>query len=355
MKLSRVKPLAKYGAPKYETWRPEQIESFEFLDECTERFRGLCAPTGCGKSGIYAAIAASLPTMKRIAVVVSTKVLQRQVIRDFAGMGAVEIMGMGSYKCLLDQSGYTQCDQGVCRYGCDCELRLSGCDYFDALNNVKRSRFAVPNYSKWMADLKSMLRQNPSVSRGVHPLGGFDWLILDEAHGAPTHLAEFLQIQINPRIFTRGLKPPKSSKIEDFVKWARSVSPEVAQEVGGLKDALSFDATDRIAKTRAGKLAEVQRVLEDIVAIEGDWFLTRRGNGAIELDPISPKEYAEKFLFAGIKNVVFMSATLSPMVFSLLGVDEFDYCEIDSSFPKKNRPRSRERKMTAPRLTHPLH
>ena len=101
---------------------------------------------------------------------------------DFARAGLVDVRGQGNYPCKELIAGgrfwrsdvdqwKTNCDNGPCHSGYSCELRASGCHYFDAHKKALASRLVVTNYSYWMA-----------VHKYRDGLGPFDLLVLDEAH-----------------------------------------------------------------------------------------------------------------------------------------------------------------------------
>lgn len=170
-----------YGLPaKFSTWRDLQFDAVNYMLDTPQRFVGVCAPTGSGKSLMY--MAAAVLSGKRTVVLTSTKGLQDQLQADFAEL-STDIRGMQNYICAIaTQFGfphYTRVGDAPCQMGAQCHLRGSGCGYFDQYRVAQAADIIVTNYQCWMYDLK----------RGGGGLGKerpVEMLIADECFAAGT-------------------------------------------------------------------------------------------------------------------------------------------------------------------------
>lgn len=359
---------AELGLPRrFTEFRANQYENALAVATNDKRFTLMSSPTGSGKSLIYLAIAQLLDA--RTLILTGTKGLQQQLTADFASIGLKDIRGQNNYPCialapggaLLDYGrAGAGCDEGPCHIGLQCSLKPSrdgsswddGCTYYDAVARCADARLVITNYSYWL-----------TAGRFADPdaLGVFDLLILDEAHSAPDHLAEFCAVALDATEVHALLKrdlPPLNEGVEVWVQWARDALADAKQLFMEARQALISAGGDKKANTRRMKrLQDLTHRLRDLagahewrrgepaapdVAIPGmqtDWIAEKTDDGAL-FSPVWAHAYAEEYLFRGIPKVVLTSATLQRAVARYLGIDDavMDYSEFASAFDPRRRP-----------------
>lgn len=328
------------GAPsKYREWRPGQYEAIGRASDSDKRFITMCIPTGGGKSLVYHMLRI-LWKMRTVVLTVNNG-LQDQNMRDFEESGLVDIRGQSHYPCLgvkdngplhreFSDLDPTTCDHGPCHAGYECELKESGCSYFDAVRISRNSRATVTSYAWWFAAGRQ------SGSGILAPVA--DLLVCDEAHAASAQLSRALSIQINNEILGRYADYRCDDwDAEEWKDWAIEYKSRIEQEIEAL-----FIKVQQRPKFFMHELRQHQDLLRKVKRMRhlSEEWIPEVGSDGLNLSPVVPKWEAEKWLFRGAKKVVFISATIKPEMMSELGVDrrEQEFIEIDSEFPVYRRP-----------------
>jgi Rad3-related DNA helicase len=269
--------------------------------------------------------------------------LQEQYIRDFKSMKLTDIRGMNNYDCRallpggnlwqLSDGRSVTCDHGPCRTGIRCDLRDSGCDYFNAVALASNAEFIVTNYSYWVAQRMNVAYRNRDSS-----IGDFDTIILDEAHDAPDNLCSALAIEITAEDLAMLLSSdPESEEIKDWQAWASRHQTPLNARIAALEAALKVSKAVKNDVVAMLHYKQLLAKLERIAGIAGRWVVERTSKGFL-LEPVWPAEYTEELLYAGASKVVLMSATIRPKTAEILGISEFDWADYPSSFPVSRRP-----------------
>jgi Rad3-related DNA helicase len=158
------------GMPEqFTAWRTGQDEAIDrVIDAFGERrFVVMCAPVGSGKTATYVGVALLMGW--RVLCITSDKGLQDQLMRDFAGIGMVDIRGRANYHCTMGAS--LTCEDGA-HMRCS-DSRTEACPYRAAYNAALKAQLVTTNYTyKMLMYLYS------------EGLGKFDLVVLDEAHDA---------------------------------------------------------------------------------------------------------------------------------------------------------------------------
>jgi ATP-dependent DNA helicase DinG len=340
------------GLPdRFESWRPGQEDAALRAVESTKRFVVLALPTGSGKSLAY--LAAAQLSVERTAFLTSTRGLQNQLEKDFGDSGLLDVRGQNNYPCLYKANSRTitmhdvqtdfadeiKCDEGPCHGGVRCELKESGCVYFDRVKLARQVILVSTNYSYWMHQMEH-----------GSGLGPFGMLVLDEAHDALDQLGNYLAVELFPSDLEL-VDEDRFPELTNFEPWkltaklwldrARSQRESLEAAVkGGLVNGGSRQPIRQVKH-----LKKLERKLAQLSSAQGDWIfqVTRRGpSGSLvaRFDPVWPADYAERRLFCGIKRIVLTSATIRPKTLELLGIGhgDVDFREYPSSFPVGRRP-----------------
>ena len=297
---------------------------------------------------------------------------------DFQSSGLLDIRGQNNYPCLYHngteprrageharlggnqsaEHGHTRghaspafpsaemptvptlsCDEGPCHGGVRCELKESGCVYFDRVRLARQVTLVSTNYSYWMHQMEN-----------GGGLGPFSMLVLDEAHDALDQLSNYLAVELFPSdldILGED-RFPEHNAFEPWKVCSRVWLDRARSQRESLEAAVKAglaDGDSRRAVHQAKHLKKLERKLAQLSSAQGDWVfqVTRRGpSGSLvaRFDPVWPADYAERRLFCGIKRVVLTSATIRPKTLELLGIGhgDVDFQEYPSSFPVGRRP-----------------
>ena len=354
--MSFTPPPTDFGAPaKFSDWRDGQDNLFWDILDCQQRISIHNAPVGCGKSLAY--IAAALAMGLRVAVVTESKGLQDQISRDFGSVGLFDMRGLQNYTCkALAEGGHLEdmwqkrwgrptCDVGPCTAGLRCDLKDSGCGYFDDYRLACTKQLVSTNYAYWIA-----------IHKYGQGLGTFDMLILDEAHSADTQLSSALSVEFTSKDFKLLCSdPPRiDMPLQNWRMWARVALHRVTTKLEffaqGAKIGQRLDDTGAIILVHDTDLPDATELkawkkLESKCSIlsesTDDWVIERvENNGNIRIAPVWVRKYAEMYLFLNIPRIVLMSATVRPKTAALLGLstDSYEFTEYPSTFPVSRRP-----------------
>lgn len=344
--------------PKFGKWRRiddrrNQYDAIVAAACSNKRVVIINAPTGTGKTTIYMGLAALLGS--RAIVLTQTKGLSTQIFNDFHSMGMVEIKGQSNYPCrYFDddvKSGarktYPGCDEGPCHAGIECALKARGCHYYDAVRTAAKSKLVVTNYAYWMTTQKYA---DPTI------LGPVDTLILDEAHETAAALSEFVRITIVRKDVEKLLEmqTPRGATIDEWVDWAGQALKDCRIRLESARNsAAMYHQGVKVVR----KLKDLESSLADLVLagawkrtdtpdppawVPGtatDWIIEETKKDAV-FQPVWASGYSEQYLFAGIKKIILVSATVTPRDAGFLGLSsaDYDYLQYPSPFKRQIRP-----------------
>ena len=292
---------------RYPQWRDVQVEALNWLmsHRGDARVKGLCLPTGSGKSPLAAAYAAL--TGQRTAILVGTRQLQDQYGRDLgAGYDPqvavwADLRGQSNYTCAREGRPVTV-EMAPCQQGQQCEMGREdgpgGCLYYGsdgALARAGEADVVVLNYSAWL-----------HLVNGPRRLREFSCLILDEGDTALDWLSEYLAAQLWERGLLSEL-PAEGTDMQGLQLWAVETDASVAAL---LKAVPLHHYRERLEWQR------VRRELSKVVTAQGSWVASwegRKGTSGrvLRVEPVEPAAYVGRALLQDVGDVVVMSATLT--------------------------------------------
>lgn len=331
---------ASLGLPdKFKAFRKGQYEVAEKVAKSPTRFNLVSAPTGAGKSGIYATASKLLPKGSRTLVLTGTKGLQDQVHREFESMGMADVRGRDNYSC--GSPGMTSCGDPY-RMEAECLVTPSSCPRRIAFGVASQALSVVGNYATWLALEK---HGNPNE------LGDLGLLVLDEAHTAEDWLQSVCEIELSrrdldlvgamknlPGMPAAGL----TENLSDWGKWAQKSLPLVQ---AALESKLPTQRKRLVSLKKT--LVELSGLVREKLEPGNGWVVeeheekySRGSDQKIVISPVWPRMFAERYLFRGIGKILLTSATLSPSTPRYLGIPKSAYTlhEVESTFPAKRRP-----------------
>lgn len=313
--------------PKFDKWRPKQIEALSALLASRKRGVAISAPTGFGKSPVMVAYA--LLTKKPTCFVTQSRGLQDQLMRDFGSIGMVDIRGRQNYHCGM-HPGYT-CQEG---YMSGCPYRATmACPSVMAEMRASQSPLVVTNYDKWTA--------SKGFGTGMEH---FEQVVFDEGHEAPDAIARAMQITLTHVQIQNELEedyPLDTTSMAIWRSWAiktRFVAMRLYTEAKAKCQAVSKPKPAWVKDMFHYR--NLVRNLSTLSALNPQHWIVDEIEKGFQFDPIWPARYAESTLLLNIPKVVVISATLRPKTMYMMGMgkERFDYHEFDSEFDPRRCP-----------------
>lgn len=318
-------PQALGFPPKFDAWRPNQVEALRLMLSSRKRVKAPEAPTGFGKTAVYVAYA--LITRQPTAFVTESLGLMAQLMGDFESVGMVEIKGKRRYPCDLKPE-YT-CEDGI---AARCPKRGSiACPLSHAEFRASVSPLVVTNYDKWTSARKF----------------GQGWthitqVVFDEGHLAVEALARAMQVVLSAKETTETLKLdlPESEEMVDWKAWA-SVARAIAEQQMLRAKAQIQQPDPKPAWVRHyTHLRNLTRRLAVLATCQPQNWVADRAEKGWQFDPVRVGRYAESTLLLRVPSIVVTSATLRPKSLYDIGIgkDHFDYWEFPSDFNPTDCP-----------------
>lgn len=337
-------------APDDWKWRSYQLTLARRIEASKKKVVLFQAEPGTGKSLVAAAAARAL--QKRTVILVQTRQLERQYLRDFQSLVMME--GRRHFPC--EVTGETA-DDAPCTVGITCEmsgmvkngivLEPPTCPYYVRKLQASQAPISVHNYAYWLREI-----------RGAAAFGKQDWIICDEAHEIDQILMDAGTVEIRRAdVQSLGLPgvPSQRKNLAAWRTWAVSARETVTQRAEDYKDEATElgvagtdeetgvrDIRDLMADEGAVRIMDLVRrikaltgmreqlgVLADLTdeEIEANWVTNHR-QGTYVFEPIFGKYAFQRILNAAKEKVILMSAFLAPRLLArTLGLEE-DQVEI---------------------------
>lgn len=328
-----------YGldSPEWYPYQRELVQSILDWYEGDKRFLIISAPTGTGKSLLSLATQRALN--KRVHTVVSTLRLQDQMRSSYRH--APVLKGRDNYDCQIVD---VPVSQAPCQVGFQCDVRDT-CPYFVDRESAYKSDYAVLNYTLYM-NLREFSDDFPTP----------DIMFCDEAHLINAEVEKYTTATITDReIAAQGWRRPRDESVMGLAQWAEYNLPNVKEKLkstlrqimaitGGFKgDRIKGNAKSYgRAVAQYNKMRQLERTLELMVAAGQDtedgksWVYEKTGMTHV-LRPTFVDEYTWQ-LFGTKPRVVLMSATINEDEVARLGIDDYDFVEVGSSYASERRP-----------------
>jgi len=306
---------------RYSEWRDNQKELIEQILSSKRRTQLVEAPTGFGKSAVAAAL--SLLGRGRILILTKTIQLQEQYLRDFPHMRSIK--GKGDFNCILPSKENTPVQDAPCSYGWSCPQR-SECPYYVQSRQGQSARVLVSNYSKAFSTY----------------LGKFEWIVCDEGHLLEKQILAANTIRLPYKSCKdAGFRVPAFGSIHEAATWAESRFVSVENEMNSLRQVLaqSANAPDN-QRQRYRILRSISFPLKQLAQADTSALWSMEPYKKVfYFRPIWANDSAHQ-LFNYAERVVVQSATIldGDRLANLLGLKDFDYISLPSTFPSSRRP-----------------
>jgi Rad3-related DNA helicase len=327
--LARVPATPRELQLPHVAWRTDQAELIQAALDSKAKVTFIEAPTGAGKSTVALSIA--LLYGKKAAIVTQTKSLQKQYIHEYNNLRLNYLIGRDNYRCLLDPLHFSV-SEAPCNTGWKCPMIME-CDYFKTkINAAKFNSPIITNYSYLLGE---------SQTHGV--LSDLDILILDEGHEAENALMDFVKVELDQRDCKKvGVELENLPTIEAYQKWATMASSELHKEIVSISKYITDnnDPFGDIATLRRLRLLKQQlSVFSKMLMVDDDWIIERNKNKSVTFRPLWVKKYGKYYTSIADKIIIQSATIVNPgKMADLLGIYDWDYLEVDSTFDPKRRP-----------------
>lgn len=299
-------------------FRPNQLELAERIVNSDKRVILLIAPTGLGKSLIN-----QIPGRvqdKRTLILTSTIQLQDQYGEQ---QGLPVLMGRGRYICNRWET--VTAAEAVCRIGIKCGLMFSGeCDYYHQKFIAANSETAVLNYAVFFR-----------LTASADNFSGWDWLVLDEAHGVPAELTAAFTVSIQIKSLLRAkIPPPLINDVANWRLWALNNEGKIRKLISNREKKVTADQIEPYYQIVSAM--EILKTIHDT----SEWAIYTDGK-VVTILPVWPNSLASKAIWSQADKFILSSATLEPYTISaMLGIplSDMEILSVGSYFPVENRP-----------------
>jgi len=355
-------------------YRPGQKECIKFIIDAFNNGKEYViveAPTGSGKTAIAMTVAKMLGSAYYLT---STKQLQDQLSNEF-GKTLASLKGKNAYPCdVIDRHRslfssmlgtnletlkrtHNNCSVGLCKLSSEiCNYcfkdtvkqtaagfnRYSDCDYHEALNIAKFSKYVTMNYNNFLCHAN--YTSNFSDIK--------DLLILDEGHNAEGQLLDFMSLTLNDQ-YLRHINwfIPKFDTVKEYYEWLidSNFHNSITSAIATMK--MDKNSND---KERLKLIQELEDVLAKYNKFintydTAEWVFEYRqftygglNCNSVVFKPIFVNDFSYDLMFKHSKFKLIMSATILDVnIFKRsLGIsdDKVAAIRLKNRFDVKNRP-----------------
>jgi ATP-dependent DNA helicase DinG len=301
------------------------LDAIQRARETHKRFVLLELPTGTGKSAVGFAAATWAANWGSGGYILSTqKALTAQYMRDFEGLGLVELRGRSSYHCSDFQ---TNCDLGPRLRGNRADACVN-CPYKTAKERFVSQKVGVTNFDYFLAE---------TLYSGQLPRRSI--LVVDEAHGLEQKLLDFTDFEIAPfslQKYSVAIPTIEEGDITGATEWLRD---QMIPAIDSFINTIPEDDLDQCEdRNEAENL--LRRIRRFVRSNQQEWVFWADGKRLV-FRPLGAAAYAREYLFSRADMVVIMSATILDFneFRSTLGIPQEDsICvAVSSEFPVENR------------------
>jgi ATP-dependent DNA helicase DinG len=353
--------------PKGFTPQQQQIDLLNQIEEAFEqgyKFVICCAPTGSGKSFLSKTLAnvSSEVTQKFKDLIDSNNAFKLDSYGDFLkkedclnektfGVFALTITKslQDQYTSLFDDS---KALKGKCNYLCKVDPKYdvdvapcvftnglkekcilnSTCEYYNARRNLLTNKFGVLNYSMYLSLPEHVRRR--------------EYIICDEASEVEEELVKMFSRFLPYKLLKRLGFLPKDVPVENYQKfkiWLDTLVLKLGDEIDDLKKIImkkkkkdNLDSEIQRFKLFNNMLRQMRATLESWKECE---YVIEYNLDGVTLKPLKVDNLAKHIFDFGDKNLLMSATIIDPENFAkTLGIKNFKYIEVDSTFDPKNAP-----------------
>ena len=352
--------------PETHDARPQQIDLLQQIDRAFasgKKFVICCAPTGSGKSFLSKTLAnaSKSPTTTFVDLVQSNEAFKQDQFGDYThkdecmkepAFGALALTitknlqdqyhelfddaaimkGKSNYLCNVDPR--YNVDVAPCIYLTELKescMHSNHCAYYNARSNTMASKFAALNYSMFMS-LPDHVKHR-------------EYIVCDEASELERELVSRFSRELHHKVLKKLGVNPAAIPVNNYSKfrsWLESFSETLAASIHDVQARLKRkkNETQLADRQRYALLRNLHISLQTTIDTWNDCeYIIERNEESITLKPLRVDNLA-KCIFDHADRVLLMSATIiDPKNFAkALGITDYEYIEVDSTFDPKNAP-----------------
>ena len=352
--------------PETHDARPQQIDLLQQIDRAFasgKKFVICCAPTGSGKSFLSKTLAnaSKNPSASFVDLVESNAAFKQDQFGDYTheddcakepAFGALALTitknlqdqyrelfedaavmkGKSNYLCNVDPR--YNVDVAPCIYLTELKescLHSNNCAYYNARNHALVSKFAAVNYSMFMS-LPDHVKHR-------------EYIVCDEASELERELVSRFSRELHHKVLKKLGVNPAAIPVNNYSKfrsWLESFSETLASSIHDVQARLKRKKNETLLadRQRYALLRNLHISLQTTIDTWNDCeYIIERNEESITLKPLRVDNLA-KCIFDHADRVLLMSATIiDPKNFAkALGVTDYAYIEVDSTFDPKNAP-----------------
>lgn len=301
------------------------LAAIERAREEHKRFVLLELPTGTGKSAVAFAASKWASTWGKGGYILSTqKALTAQYMRDFEGLGLLELRGRSSYQC---RDFRTNCEVGATLRGKNASV-CAPCPYKAAKDEFVSQNIGVTNFDYFLAE---------TLYSGQLPKRSM--LVIDEGHILEQKLLGFTDFEISSwhlQKYSIAIPTISDGQIAVAAEWLRG---EVIPAIDTFIKAIPEDDIEQSEDRRRAENL-LRRIRGFLGGNQGEWAFWN-DQKALVFRPLLAGRYARNYLFSRAEMVVIMSATILDFdeFRNTLSIDKDDCVCLatPSEFPAENR------------------
>lgn len=343
----------------------QQIELIKSIDRAFssgKKYVICCAPTGSGKSFLAKTLAnkSSSPSQEFVDSIESNSAFEQDQYGDFLnadncdqqppfGAFALTISknlqdqykelfndgdvlkGKTNYICEVDPN--YEVEVAPCVYLSSLKekcLASKVCPYYNARNTTLTNKFGILNYSMFMS-------LPPHVKRR-------EYLVCDEASELEEELVKRYSRTINFLVLKKLKISTANIPVHDYTKfytWLNILVTTLSDEVKETK--AKFKKKKEVSAAERQRYSLLNSMLLSLQTTIDTWndceYLIEKNQDGVTLKPLRVDNLAQ-YIFKYSDKVLLMSATIiDPANFAkTLGITDYEYIEVDSTFDPKNAP-----------------
>jgi Rad3-related DNA helicase len=308
-----------------------------------KRFIVIAAPTGAGKSAILYAVARAVNDLDDIEhrfdgggsmFTTSQKLLQDQYESDFRDMYVLK--GRANYSCFEPVSEDANCSNGVCLFKKNRPGCYERCPYRLAKQEAIMSPTVITNLAYFIGE-----------SNNVNAFGKRRLLVVDEAHTIENGLMSYVECAISESMLKFcdiKMVVPIYDQVHEYKDFLDRLEKAAVEKATTLDAEISKNP-DIVMESQKKKLDRLTALINKLNFLKFHkdtckWIADPdEQKRRVAFKPINVSPFAKSLVFGFADIVILSSATISrSYVRNCLGIEDFEYFEVPSTFPVENRP-----------------
>jgi len=265
-------------------------------------------------------------------VMTTTKSLQDQYQKQFDELEVIK--GKSNYQCAVDDQ--YSVDVAPCIHMASIKRKCWAdcvCPYYEQRNRALTSDLTALNYDMFFA-LPEHVKHR-------------DYIICDEASELEEQLVKYFSCTFNVKVLKAcgiTVAPLEKANYAKLGRWVSSIYLQLRDGAADIKEAMN-DYKKRDAKyaNMQKKFLFLNRLAMNSATIVDTWtdseYLVEVDKELITFKPLKVNKLS-KYIFDYGTKIILMSATIidHKNFCKTLGIDDYEYIEIDSPFDPKNAP-----------------